>query len=109
VLVKPPCSVSTRDAYADVACRQESPVDLREILQKPVGQWRGVVTNDFEHSVFPRYPLIGVIKDTLYDMHALYASMSGSGSAVFGIFDHQPYSDLGAVFKDCFVFQSRLI
>ena len=109
VLIKPSCSVSTRDAYADVPCRSEAPVDVREVLRKPVAEWRSAVTNDFERSVFPKYPQIEAVKDTLYDMHALYASMSGSGSAVFGIFDHQPYCDLDVVFKDCFVFQSRLI
>ncbi len=109
VLVKPPCSVSTREAYADVLCRSKAPIDLKEALLQPVETWRGNVMNDFERSVFPKYPQIEAIKDTLYDMHALYASMSGSGSAVFGIFDKQPYCDLEVVFKDCFIFQRKMI
>ena len=109
VLVKPPCSVSTKDAYADVACRKTAPIDLREAVQRPVAEWRDLIDNDFERSVFPKYSQIGAIKETLYDMKALYASMSGSGSAVYGIFEHKPYGDVNIIFKDCFVFQSELI
>lgn len=109
VLVKPSCSVSTRNAYADVPCRESAPIDLRQVLKKPVEEWRDVVENDFEQSVFPKYPAIAALKSSLYDMHALYASMSGSGSAVFGIFEGKPYCDLKEIFPDCFVFESPLI
>ena len=109
VLLKPSVSISTKEAYADVPCRQAAPIDLREVLCRPVSEWRGVVENDFEKSVFPKHTEIAVLKSTLYDMHALYSAMSGSGSAVFGIFDHQPYGDLKRIFPDCFVFQSVLL
>ena len=55
----------------------------------PVETWRAVMKNDFEESVFIKYPEIAAIKDKLYDMGAIYASMSGSGSSVFGIFREQ--------------------
>lgn len=97
VIVKPPFGVSTRDAYADVPCRDKAPINLCEVLMKPVEVWRDLVSNDFELSVFPKYPEIAAIKQTLYDMHALYASMSGSGSAVFGIFD-RPIDNIQDVF-----------
>ena len=59
---------------------------LREALALPVGQWRDAVANDFERSVFPAHPEIAALKAQMYDRGAVYAAMSGSGSAVFGIF-----------------------
>ena len=53
---------------------------------QPVETWRGLLTNDFEKSVFAIHPEIGAIKDRLYDMGAVYAAMSGSGSSLFGLF-----------------------
>ena len=69
--------------------------------------WRDTIKNDFELSVFQRYPEISAIKQTLYDMGAEYASMSGSGSSVFGLFrNRQPEAE--EVFRDCFVSEMRL-
>jgi 4-diphosphocytidyl-2-C-methyl-D-erythritol kinase len=56
----------------------------------PVDNWKNLIVNDFEKSVFPKYPQIGELKQLLYDLGANFASMSGSGSAVFGIFRHLP-------------------
>ncbi len=86
VLVKPDIFVSTRDAYALVEPQQPK-ARLTELLSLPLEQWKDNVVNDFEHSVFVKYPEIAAIKDKLYDMGAVYASMSGSGSAVYGIFN----------------------
>jgi 4-diphosphocytidyl-2-C-methyl-D-erythritol kinase len=87
VLVKPDVHVSTAEAYSNV--KPEIPeTDLRQILsQSPVHQWKNLLKNDFEDSVFQKFPVIGKIKKTLYEEGALYASMSGSGSSVFGIFE----------------------
>jgi 4-diphosphocytidyl-2-C-methyl-D-erythritol kinase len=86
VLIKPDLHVSTADAYSNVV-----PVvpekDLKNVLEDtPVSSWKESVQNDFEQSVFRKYPLIAMIKQTLYDSGAVYTSMSGSGSTVFGIF-----------------------
>ena len=105
LLVKPQEAISTREAYAGIT-PQPSDVDLREVLQRPVREWRDVVTNDFEGSVFPNHPSLPAIKETLYDMGALYASMSGSGSTMYGIFPH-PLGYAKKVFTDCFVFERR--
>ena len=59
---------------------------LRNVVALPVEQWRDRLTNDFEQSVFPQFPAIAQVKDELYARGALYASMSGSGSAVYGLF-----------------------
>ena len=86
VVVKPPEGVSTREAYAGVRPRVPD-MPLAERLRLPVRQWQGVVTNDFEESVFAAHPAIRDVRDRLLRAGALYASMSGSGSAVFGLFE----------------------
>ena len=86
VLVKPDVFVSTRDAYSNVV-PQHPKASLPELLKRPIEEWKDTVVNDFEQSVFPKYPEIAAIKDKLYDLGAVYASMSGSGSSVYGIFN----------------------
>ena len=78
-------AVSTKDAYGGI--RPHLPeVPLRDALAKPVEQWDGVLVNDFEETVFAKYPELAAIKRSLYDCGAVYASMSGSGSALFAIY-----------------------
>ena len=85
VLVMPPVHVATAVAYAGVkpGRRKEN---LRKLLTADVSTWKEFVRNDFEVSVFKQVPVIGHIKNKLYEAGALYAAMSGSGSSVFGIF-----------------------
>ena len=78
-------AVSTKDAYGGI--RPHLPeVSLREALARPVEQWDGVLVNDFEETVFAKVPELAAIKRSLYDCGAVYASMSGSGSALFAIY-----------------------
>ena len=85
VVAKPDIHISTKEAYALV--NPEYPQNaLAEIIKKPVDEWKGLMKNDFEKSVFAKYPSVRDIKNKLYEMGAVYASMSGSGSAFFGIF-----------------------
>jgi 4-diphosphocytidyl-2-C-methyl-D-erythritol kinase len=86
VIVKPPIHVSTAEAYAGVKPKEPS-ISLAAILESPITSWKEKLTNDFEESVFKIHPQINKIKDELYRQGALYASMSGSGAAVFGIFN----------------------
>lgn len=87
VIIKPDIHVSTAKAYAGIKpAASETP--LRNIIDQPVSQWKARLVNDFEKTVFDRHPRIKEIKEELYQHSALYASMSGSGSSVFGIFDH---------------------
>ena len=95
VLVKPDIFVSTRDAFAHITPRQ------------PVETWKDNMKNDFEDSVFLKYPEIAAIKDELYDLGAVYASMSGSGSSVYGIF-RQPVEHVDEKFGGCFCRQREL-
>ncbi len=80
--------VSTKEAYAGIdrsRFGQPRP-DLREAVRRPIGEWRQLIVNDFETSVFPTHPAIAALKEEMYRRGALYASMTGSGAAVFGIF-----------------------
>ena len=107
VLVKPPIHISTAEAYAGVTPSQPLS-SLKDVLQNtPVKLWRNVVVNDFEASIFRRYPQIAAIKQTLYDMGATYASMSGSGSAVYGLFT-RPVDNAANIFPDFFTFAGTL-
>jgi 4-diphosphocytidyl-2-C-methyl-D-erythritol kinase len=88
VLLNPGLHVSTAEAYAGVV--PGTPVfPIENILPKPVDSWKMLLQNDFEKSVFERYPLIGTLKEELYNNGAKYASMSGSGSSVYGIFENE--------------------
>lgn len=87
VLLKPSVHVSTADAYQGVS-PQKPTIHLKTFLESnPLLLWRIPIKNDFEPSVFVKYPIISDYKNKLYQAGAIYASMSGSGSSIFGIFD----------------------
>ena len=78
-------AVSTKDAYGGI--RPHLPeVELRKALSMPVEEWDGILVNDFEETVFAKYPELATIKQSLYESGAVYASMSGSGSALFAVY-----------------------
>ena len=86
VIVNPGIHVSTGQAFSMITPNEtgESP---EEIVRLPVAQWKGRLVNDFENPVFAKYPAVKSVRDQLYTSGALFASMSGSGSTVFGIFE----------------------
>jgi 4-diphosphocytidyl-2-C-methyl-D-erythritol kinase len=85
-VIKPSIHVSTADAYAQVEPK-EGRQSIPEILKQPIGRWKETLVNDFEASVFEKHPSLRQLKNDLYAAGAMYASMSGSGSSVFGIFE----------------------
>lgn len=89
VLVKPDIHISTKDAYALVT-PQKPELPLTEIAQRPIHLWKGAMKNDFEKSIFTKHPAMEKVKENLYSLGAVYASMSGSGSSFFGIFKDEP-------------------
>ncbi len=101
VLVMPPTQVSTSEAYRGV-----KPVPVKEslldLICEPISEWRKHIKNDFEESIFKSHPEIRGVKAALYQSGALYASMSGSGASVFGIFENTP--DLSFLEQDNEVF-----
>ncbi len=105
VLVHPGIHISTAEAYAGIKPKKPAS-DLRKLLQQPIDQWRTGVINDFEEALFPGYPLLSDIKSELYKRGAVYASMSGSGSTLYGIFRDVP--DLSNNFRDFTVWQGEL-
>ncbi len=105
ILVKPPFSVNTAEAYR--AIRPSKPqIRLTEIISQPVSTWKNRLVNDFEKTVFTIFPEIGRIKKELYRLGAVYASMTGSGSAVFGLFDQLPDNWQTAFSPSCFTFHT---
>jgi len=104
-IIKPDIHISTAEAYAGVT-PSEKPVPVSRLIEEPVEKWSRILHNDFEPSVFERHPEIRDIKERLYASGAVYASMSGSGSAVFGIFTGP--SDVKSRFPGCFVWQGLL-
>ena len=104
-LVKPDVIVSTPEAYSLVTPAKPA-LSLKEIIHKPVEEWKNLMINDFEKSVFPKHPAIAEIKETLYKEGAIYASMSGSGSSVFGLFKEA--TDLKHLFTNCYVWEGEL-
>lgn len=93
LIVKPPIGMSTAEAYRQVTRHPEAEGKLTALLEQPIGQWRELIVNDFESVVFAHYPELAALRDTLYRHGALYAAMSGSGTALYGIFDDNPLLD----------------
>ncbi len=95
-LVHPPYFVSTAQAYGGIVPRNkkreagivhpDNDIPLTELLQHPVEEWKNLVFNDFEETVFAKQPQLASYKEELYKQGAVYAAMSGSGSTMFGIF-----------------------
>ncbi len=104
LLVKPDIHVSTAEAYSGVMPKKPESY-LPDLVKMPVNQWKGLVVNDFENGVLARYPEIKLIKELLYEAGAVYASMSGSGSSVYGLFTVLPPEI--KEFNDYFVFNSQ--
>ena len=106
-VVKPDVFVSTRDAFAQV-CPRPADVSPKQSVRLPLAEWRRCLVNDFEESIFPRFPRIAEIKAEMYRLGAVYASMSGSGSSVYGLFSGDsdwPAPDFGA---GCLSYQLQL-
>ena len=106
ILIKPDIFVSTRDAFAEIKPVRPA-VSLKEIVKQPMETWKHSMKNDFEDSVFKKFPEIAAIKDELYDLGAVYAAMSGSGSSVYGIFK-APIENVEDKFCGCFCRQRAL-
>ena len=103
-VVRPDIPVPTKEAFSRI--RPHYPVKCcREVVMQPVETWRDELVNDFEDSVFALHPEIGEVKERLYKMGATYAAMSGSGSALFGLFRERP-DLLDREFPDMFTYSS---
>ena len=106
VIVKPAVAVSTREAFKQIVCRQPEHC-CRDIIRQPVETWKAMLANDFEVPAFKQRPELAAIKQQLYNLGAVYAQMSGSGSAFFGLFRREP-QQVKETFPGCFTFTSKL-
>lgn len=106
LLVKPDVYISTKEAFQHVSPHYPGK-KLTELLMQSPEKWKDVVKNDFEDSVFPQHPILETIKTQLYNRGAVYASMSGSGSSVYGIF-RQETQDMEKLFSAYFCRKIRL-
>lgn len=89
LLIKPNIHIGTPEAYSNVTPSRPNK-SLKDLIQNPIESWRHLIFNDFENSIFINHPELAKIKSKLYEMGAIYASMSGSGSSIFGLFTEKP-------------------
>ena len=104
-IVKPDIAISTKEAFAHIVPQMPAKC-CRDIVRQPIETWRDELTNDFEKPLFALHPELAAIKQRLYQEGAIYAQMSGSGSAFFGIFDRKV--DIGRAFDGMFTFFDKL-
>lgn len=107
LLVKPPFGVPTKVAYSNVI-PQKSRLSLKALIDFPLNQWKTNIKNQFEKTIFPAYPEIEDMKKQMYDMGASFASMTGSGSAVYGLFRSNPTRFINQFPEQYFTFAARL-
>jgi 4-diphosphocytidyl-2-C-methyl-D-erythritol kinase len=105
LLVFPGIIISTQAAYQEVTPVSGSE-SLHDLIQQPVGHWKACIKNQFEDSIMRKYPLLLEIKEELYKMGAVYASMSGSGSGLYGIFNSE--IKIPAKFNSFFIYKEYL-
>lgn len=105
LIVYPNIHVSTADAYVGIT-PQKREISLEKIIEAPIAEWKDVLKNDFEKKVFEKFDDIAKLKNKMYDCGATYASMSGSGSAVYGIFEKE--IDLSEKFPGCLTWSGKL-
>ncbi|OQY05946.1 MAG: 4-(cytidine 5'-diphospho)-2-C-methyl-D-erythritol kinase [Bacteroidetes bacterium 4572_117] len=103
LIVKPNFSINTAEAFKGIKPTMPK-TSLKELIKQPVDSWKNQIKNDFEAPLFQKYPELSAIKTKLYKLGADYASMSGSGSALFGLFKNKPDTDstFDGVYKKVF-------
>lgn len=105
VLVNPNIHIGTKEAYAGITPRMPEK-SLINLIRQPISKWKGSIQNDFEERLLISYPKIADLKSQLYDEGAIYASMTGSGSTVYGIFEKEV--DIESKFKGLSMWQGSL-
>ena len=105
VIVYPNIQISTGQAYSKAFIKQPA-ASLEDLVQLPVNEWKNYIMNDFEKTIFPKYPDFRNLKEELFNIGAIYASLSGSGSSVYGIFSSLP--EIPKEFKNYFIRQYKI-
>lgn len=92
VVIKPDIHITSLQAYQNIKPKK-SEYQLEDLIKNPK-EWKNKLVNDFEAVIFPQYPKLKALKEDLYNRGAIYASMSGSGSAIFALFEQMPFIEL---------------
>ncbi len=109
VVVKPRLHIATAEAFRGLRRIGGHSLRVEEVVNQPMSCWRDLLHNDFEDSLFPIYPELAILKSKLYDLGAIYASMTGSGAALYGFFDRRLMPEELATFSsDTFVWQGAM-
>lgn len=106
ILIKPDIHISTKEAYS-IINPKKALFDLSKLKNSSIEEWKEHINNDFEIAILKKYPIIEQIKNYLYSLGAFYASMSGSGSAVYGLFEKLPDKEID--FLNCFIWKGKTI
>jgi len=107
LLVKPDLSISTKEAFANIKPHTPT-LSATDICSRPIEEWKSLLKNDFEDSIFPQHPKLKEIKEQIYSTGATYAAMSGSGSTIYGIFEEPIGKDITSQFNEKFVWSGRM-
>lgn len=102
LLVNPGIHISSKEAYDGVTPGKQDQ-SLIDLVKNPVAKWKHCICNDFENTILPKYPKIQEIKSSMYGSGAIYSSMTGSGSTVFGIYSKLKKEEIDALFPDDFI------
>lgn len=105
-LIYPNIHINTSKAFSGAHPKKSNRSLEKEVLNIPIEEWKNYIHNDFEDSIFPQFPEIKKIKERLYSRGAVFSSMSGSGSSVYGIFKNP--TDLKSQFKEPFIWEGKL-
>jgi 4-diphosphocytidyl-2-C-methyl-D-erythritol kinase len=102
LLLFPGIHISTKNAFENIVPKNGN-ISLQQIIKEPIETWKNKLTNDFEQTAFSAHPILQDYKNELYNLGALYASMSGSGSTIYGIFNKNQVEniDVESSFKNC--------
>jgi 4-diphosphocytidyl-2-C-methyl-D-erythritol kinase len=105
VIINPNIHIGTAEAYSLIQPKKTNLL-LKESILKPIEDWKELIVNDFEAPLMLKYPLLSILKSKLYEMGAIYASMTGSGSSMYGIFNKE--IELNQTFTEFTVWQGKL-
>ena len=108
VVIKPNVHIATKEAFAGLKHIGGQSLSVEEIIKQPISEWRASLHNEFEDSLFPLYPELAHLKQLLYKQGAIYASMTGSGAALYGLFDRELSLNEKNKYSDIFFWQSKL-
>lgn len=106
-VVKPELHVATAEAFRGLGALQAKGYSLRSVLERPVAEWRELLVNDFEASLFPKYPELARLKELLYSAGASFALLTGSGAALYAL-SSEPLTLASEVLRGCFHWQTQL-